>query len=79
MIPLLTEYNKYNVLLFSYGDETYASLSLERAIKINWPKRNNKIARLRIKSACKIIRELNQKTQTSPNAPTPTQPVSAEM
>lgn len=55
---LLMEYNKENVLFFHYGDKDSACASMGNAIKIYWPKRQNRIARSRIKSACRIIRSI---------------------
>jgi hypothetical protein len=55
---LLTEYDIDFLLACSYGCRIELSKKMRLAISIYWPKRSNHIARKRIRSAIKVIREI---------------------
>ena len=68
-MPLLTEYDRRLVVFHCFENLSDAEKVMRKAISIYWPKRKNKIARQRIKSACKTIKSIRKDH-------TPTQPAS---
>lgn len=55
---ILTEYDADSVLRHHFHDKEASKNTLKKAIKIYWRKRNNPVARSRIKSAIEVLRLL---------------------
>jgi hypothetical protein len=55
---LLRSFNEKQVLRSNFGDRSKAVESMKLSIATYWPNRKNAIARLRIRSALKVIRQI---------------------
>lgn len=59
VFKMLSEFKTEGVLALNYNDPQRAVRAMRSSVAFYWPMRNtNKIARARVRSACRVLREL---------------------